>query len=181
MGAVTKVTDKIPVMIDQRDLGRADSLRYNVMSFLREENYDRAVHEIEQFMTKESDFPNFRGRVQRYLEHCASLVRAVEMKRNFPGSNRLTAAKQQDLKLKIKQHIDELVYCLKKVEQVEAHLRLEDIRSTVLIVRAVVFSTIMIALLAFILEASRGMAWNAIVVIDDIFQDFSQWLYLHLG
>ena len=103
------------------------------------------------------------------------------MKRNFPGVNRLTAAKQQGLKLKIKQHIDELVYCLKKVEQVEAHLRLEDIRSTVVVVRAVVFSTFMLAIAAFVIEMSRGMLWNAIIVVDDIFQDLSQWVYLHLG
>ncbi len=181
MGALSVYTDKIPVMIDAKDLGKADSLRYNVMSFLREENYDRAVYVIEQFLAKDSDFPNFRQRVLRYLEHSMTLVRAVEMKRNFPGVNRLTAAKQQDLKLKIKQHIDELVYCLKKVEQVEAHLRLEDIRSTVLVVRAIVVSTFLLAAIAFIVEMSRGMLWNAIVVVDDVFQELSQWIYLHFG
>lgn len=181
MGDLSVNIDKIPVMIDQKDLGKADSLRYNVMSFLREENYDRAVQEIEAFKAKESVFPNFRSRVERYLEHSASLVRAVEMKRNFPGVNRLTAAKQQDLKLKIKQHIDELVYCLKKIEQVDAHLRLEDIRSTVLVVRAVVVSTFMIAILAFIVEMSRGMLWNAIIVVDDVFQELSRWVYNYLG
>lgn len=168
-------------MIDQKDMGRADSLRFNVLSFMREENYDRAAHELEHFMQKPSDFPNFHEKIERYVQHCVALVRAVEMKRNFPGVNRLTAAKQQDLKLKIKQHIDELVYCLKKIEKVEAKLRLEDIRSTVLIVRAIVVSTFMIAVLAFFLELTHGMLFNAVVVVDDVFQDLSRWAYNFIG
>ncbi|PWU15380.1 MAG: hypothetical protein C5B49_11865 [Bdellovibrio sp.] len=173
--------DRIPVMIDQRDLGKADTLRYNVMSFLREENYERAVFELEAFLKKPSDFPNFHDKVERYIQHGVALVRAVEMKRNFPGINQLTVAKQQDLKLKIKQHIDELVFVLKKVEGVEAQMRIEDIRSTVLVVRAAVLSIFAVAIVAFVVDLSRGLLWNFIVVVDDFFQTVSRWIAVYLG
>lgn len=177
MGELKLRGENIPVMIDQRDLGRSGSLRYNVLTCLREESYDRAVMAIEEFARTPSDFPTFHEKVERYLHHCTSLIRAVEMKRNFPGINRLTVAKQQDLRLKIKQHIDELVYCLKKIERVEATLKLEDIRSTVLIVRAVVLAIFLVAVLSFVVDLSGGMLVNAMVVGDDLFHSFMNWVY----
>lgn len=164
--------DKIPVMIDPKDLGKADSLRYNVIVFIKEANYERAIAELRKYYEKPSDYPTFQGRIERYVSHAVDLVRAIEMKRNFPGLDRLTIAKQQDLKLKIKQHIDELVFCLRKIERVEMSLRHEDVRSTVLILRAIVISAFSITLLAFALELFRGLFMNTVVVADDLYQEF---------
>lgn len=172
MGVPALLIDKVPVMIDPKDLGKADSLRYNVIIFIKEANYERAIAELRNYYEKPSDFPKFKGRIERYIQHAIDLVRAIEMKRNFPGLDRLTIAKQQDLKFKIKQHIDELVFCIRKIERVEMSLRHEDVRSTVLIVRAVVISAFSITLLAFVLELVRGLFVNTVVVADDLYQDF---------
>lgn len=176
MGVPALLFDKIPVMIDPKDLGKADSLRYNVMIFIKETNYERAILELRNYFEKPSEYPNFRKRIERYIQHAVDLVRAIEMKRNFPGVDRLTIAKQQDLKLKIKQHIDELVICLRKIERVEKSLRHEDIRSTVLVIRAVVVSAFSIAILAFLLELFRGLFTDSVVVLDDIYQELFTWL-----
>lgn len=175
MGVPALREEKAIYLVDRADMGRADSLRYNVISYVREENYDKAVQVLADFMQKPSEYPSFHRRVERFIEHAIDLVRAVEMKRNFPGVNRLTAARQQDLKLKVKQHMDELIYCLKKVEHVEMKLRVEDVRSTVIIVHAVVLCSFAVALVAFLIELSQGLAVNALVVFDDIFQELATW------
>lgn len=171
MGAPALLIDKIPVMIDPKDLGQADSLRYNVIIFIKEANYERAIAELRNYYEKPSEYPMFKKRIERYVQHAVDLVRAIEMKRNFPGLDRLTIAKQMDLKLKIKQHIDELVFCIRKIEKVELSLRHEDVRSTILIVRAVVISAFSIVFLAFVLELFRGLFTNTVVVVDDLYQE----------
>lgn len=163
--------DKIQVMIDPSDLGKADSLRYNVVIFIKEGNYDRAIAELRAYLEKPSPYPRFKEKIERYVQHAVDLVRAIEMKRNFPGVDRLTIAKQQDLKLKIKQHIDELIACIRKIESVEVRLKHEDFRSTVLVVRAVVVSVFSITVLAFFLELIRGLFFNTVVVVDDLYKE----------
>jgi hypothetical protein len=176
MGAVQITPGKIQVMINTKDLGKIGSVRYRVMRCLRDENYEGAVKELEQFLKEPSDFPDFHERVERYVSHSISLVRAIEMKRNFPGINRLTMAKRQDMKLRIKQHIDELVYYMKKVERTETKLRMEDLRSTVFIIRAIVTSTFLITLLALLIEIVQGLGKTTIIAVDDIFQSLVVWL-----
>lgn len=176
MGAHDLLIDRIPVMIDPHDLGKADGLRYNVITFIREGNYERAVLELRKYQERPSDYPKFKQRIERYVNHAIDLIRAIEMKRSFPGLDRLTIAKQQDLKMKIKQHIDELVFCLKRIERVEVSLRVEDARSTVLVLRALVASGFAVVLVAFALEMVRGLFSNAVVVADDAYQEFFDWL-----
>lgn len=173
--------DRTLYMVDRKDMGRADSLRYNVISFVREENYARAILELERYLEKPSDYPRLKDEVERFVKHAADLVRAVEMKRSFPGMTRLTAAKQQDLKLKVKQHVDELVFCLKKVEKIEMELKIEDVRSTIIVVHAVVLSAFGLAVVAFVLELSRGLMLNTFVVVDDTFRGLTDWFFALLG
>lgn len=177
MGAPAIFKERNSFIVDRKDMGRADSLRYNVISQVREEAYERAVQTLTNFLEKPSPFPQFRGRIERYIEHSTDLVRAIEIKRSFPGANRLTAARQQDLKLKVKQHIDELVYCLKKIEQVELTLKVEDVRSTVIVIHSLVMSAFALAIVAFLVELSQGLMVTTVVVVDDFFQGLASWLF----
>lgn len=174
-------SDRTLYMVDRKDMGRADSLRYNVISFVREENYSRAILELEKYLDKPSDYPRLKDEVERFIKHAIDLVRAVEMKRSFPGMTRLTVAKQQDLKLKVKQHVDELVFCLKKIERIEIELRVEDVRSTIIVVNAVVLSVFGLAVVAFVLELSRGLLLNTFVVVDDSFRNVTDWFFALIG
>lgn len=164
-------------IVEAKDLGRTDGLRYKVITLIREESYDEAVEELQAFLVKDSPFPKFRARVERYIEHCADLVRAIEMKRSFPGINRLTAARQQDLKLKVKQHVDELIYCLKRVESAEISLRIEDVRSTIIVLHSLVLSVFALAIFAFVMDLSQGLLMTGVVVFDDLFQEMSTWIF----
>jgi uncharacterized protein (DUF111 family) len=166
--------------IDQQDLGSGDTFRYNVLSYVVEGNYDRAIEEIKKFLERDFEQPQFIGRVERYLLHAIDLVNAIRAKRNFPGANMLTMAKQKDLNDKFKEHFKELQYLLKKVEKIQRDVRIEDIRSTVLIVRALINSVFVIALFAFAIEIHNGLFQTAIIVADDIFNDLTQWVFRFL-
>lgn len=152
---------------DRTDLGRADTLRFNVLTWVLDERYDKAIQELKDFLAKPSDFPSFQDKITRYIHHSIDLIYAIKAKRNFPGINSLTRAKQQELREKFKEHFQELQYVLKKVEKVEHDLRVEDARSTIYVVRALWFALISVVVFAFGLEITRGLARTTGIVFED--------------
>ena len=123
------------INVDRRDLGKGDTLRFNVLSHVVEENYDKAIEDLKDFLRADSDYPKFRSRAERYIMHSIDLVNGIRAKRNFPGMTSLTTAKQQELHEKFKEHFNELTATLKKVEKIQVDVRMEEFRSTVWVVQ----------------------------------------------
>ena len=166
---------------DATDLGRADSLRYNILTWVLDEQYDRAINEIKDLLERPSQYPDFHARVTRYANHSVDLIFAIKAKRNFPGISSLTRAKQQELREKFKEHFKELQYILMRVEKVEADLRISDTRSTIYVVRALWFAGIGIILLAFLLEIVRGLAQTGFAVFDESITTGINWFFNLIG
>lgn len=163
------------------DLGRADTLRFNILSWVLEEKYDKAIQELKDSLEKPSDYPNFHQRIYRYVNHSIDLIYAIKAKRNFPGIHSLTRAKQQELREKFKEHFKELQYILIRIENVETDLRINDVRSTIYVVRALWSAAICILTLAFLLEIARGLAQTGFVVFDDALTRATNWLFAMIG
>ena len=163
--------------IDRKDLGRADTLRFNILTFVVEENYDRAIHELNTFLEKDFEYPRFRNRIERYVQHATDLVSAIRAKRRFPGVQMLTMAKQQELNEKFRAHFMALQYVLKKIEKIQTDVRIEDVRSTVWIVKAFINSLFIIFLVACALDFHRGLFTTTVVVVDDVFQEITNWVF----
>jgi hypothetical protein len=156
-----------------KDMGRADTFRYNVLTYVVEENYEGAIRELKTFLEADSEYPKFRERIDPYIQHGVDLVNAIRAKRKFPGAQMLTMAKQQELNEKFVAHFSELQGILKKVERIQNDLRLEDIRSTVWIVKAAITSAIVIAVVAFLLDVNQGLLQTTVVVVDDLFHEIA--------
>ena len=167
--------------VDRSEMGKADSLRFNVMTFVVEENYDRAIKEIRDFSVRPSEYPNFHKRIERYVKHSIDLVNAIRAKRKFPGMNSLTMSKQQELTDKYQQHFAELKYIMKKIETINYDLRQEDLRSTVLIVKAFVNALFTIVFCYLILELIRGLLKTGIFVVDDTLARMTNWIFQLIG
>ncbi|MES3038766.1 MAG: hypothetical protein V4736_12735 [Bdellovibrionota bacterium] len=162
---------------DAVDFGRNGTLRYNVLTHVLEEKYDHALKFLKDAMTQESEYPDFKGKTERYFSHCIDLVYAIKAKRNFPGINSLTRAKQQELREKFKFHLKELQAALGRIEQIEQQLKIVDIRSTVYIIRALWIAGILIIAIAFAREIATSIASSGVVVADDLFEKTLEWLF----
>jgi hypothetical protein len=162
--------------IDKTDLGKPDSLRYRVLTMVLDERYDSAIQELRDFIDEPSEYPDFRDRVGRFVSHCIDLIYAIKAKRSFPGISSLTRAKQQELREKFKEHLRELQYSIKKIEKNQADLRIQDVRSTIYVVRATWYSVVAISVLGFCLEISQGLAKTSFIVIDDVVTRTTEWL-----
>ncbi|WP_413578669.1 hypothetical protein ACLVWU_09085 [Bdellovibrio sp. HCB290] len=167
--------------VDRSDLGSPESFRYKILTWVLAERYDRAIEELKDFLEAPSEYPDFKGKVTRYIHHGIDLIYAIKAKRGFPGINSLTRAKQQELREKFKEHFKELQYVLKTIEKIQTDLRITDARSTIYVVRALCAASLGIIILAFWLDIVNGLASTSVIVFDDAFGRLANWLVELVG
>ncbi|NUM59343.1 MAG: hypothetical protein HUU56_11965 [Bdellovibrionaceae bacterium] len=153
--------------VDASDFGSSDSLRYRVLTQVAAELYEQAIEDLKKYYALESDYPTFKKKIERFINHSIDLIFAIKAKRNFPGINQLTRAKQQELRERFKEHFKELVYMLKRIEKIEKDLQVEDARSTIYVIKAFWVSAIVLMMTWFLVEIFRGLAITGLVVITD--------------
>lgn len=153
--------------IDASDLGRPDTFRYNVLTCVINEEYERAIRILKDFLDGGSDYPNFRARIERYIMHSIDLIYAIRTKRNFPGISSLTRTKQQELKDRFREHFKELTFMMRKVEDSMEELRLNDVRSTSMVVRSFLLALVVVFVAGLGLELMHGLGHTIEIVFSD--------------
>ena len=153
--------------LDITDLGSPDTVRFNVLTFVVNEEYERAVHYLKDYLERDSDYPNYRDRVERYIHHAVDLVFAIKNKRNFPGMALLGKSKQNELREKYRDHFHELKNVMKKIEACQEELRLNDIKSTTMLVRSFWLAVVSVFVSALALEMYQGLSVTIYVVFEE--------------
>ena len=167
--------------LDNLDMGKPETLRYNVLNWVLNEKYDRAIEALKNCVDEDSEYPDFKEKAVRYLNHCIDLVYAIKAKRNFPGMNSLTRSKQQELKEKFKIHLRELQSTLMRIEMIRHDLRIKDVRSTIYVVKALWIAGLCVIMLAFFMEMIHGLASTSTVVFGDLTDQATNWLFSLIG
>lgn len=163
------------------DLGRTDSLRATILQLVVGENYERAGEEMVAYVDLKTSYPNFQMRVQRLVQHCNELIQAIKTKRNFPGLAALSLAKQQEIHEKVLEHFEELKSHLRQVEKIERENKLDDLRSTVWVVRAFAHALVLIFVVAFLLDLKNGHFGSIVPVVGDVLDNASEWVVTHIN
>lgn len=149
--------------------GTIDSLQGAILNYVVESNYDMAVSELNRYVEEKSQYPSFTSRVDTLVRHCSDIISAIRAKREFPGLGSLSTSKHQELFEKVIEHFEELKHYLKKIEVIEKEVKLDDIRSTVYVLKAFYHSLFVIVGLAFLQQFVQGGLANTFnVVMDDI-------------
>ena len=152
-----------------REMGAVDTIRHTIVSHVANENYERAIEEIKKYVASQSDYPQFADRSERYTNYAIDLIHATKAKRSFPGLQYLAMSKQQELFDRAMEHFEDLKVTLRKIEHIEKEVRLDDVRSTVWVVKAIIYSCFAMLVLGFLIELSRGVLPATVVVADDLF------------
>ncbi len=164
-----------------REAGLRDGARSLILSNVAGENYEKALEELELYSKSQQDYPQFYARSQRYLDYAATLIQAIKAKRSFPGMQHLSMSKQQELYDRAMSHFEDLKATLRKVEKIESEVRLDDVRSTVWVVKASMYCLFAVLVLGFLLELSRGVLPAASIVVDDTFGQLTNAIFDKLG
>jgi hypothetical protein len=164
-----------------RDTGQVDTMRHTILSHVAAEAYDRAIEELKEYIHGKADYPQFEQRAERYVNYAIDLINAVRAKRSFPGLHHLAMSKQQELFDRAMDHFEDLKATLRKVEGIDREVKVEDVRSTVLVIKAVIYCAFALLILGFLLEISRGVLPATFVVVDSAFGDITNWIFDKIG
>ncbi|MBC86122.1 MAG: hypothetical protein CL677_02995 [Bdellovibrionaceae bacterium] len=158
--------------------GGPDTLRHMVLTNLINGNYDGAIRDVEAFgESKKDSYPIFGTRAGRYIEHCVDLILAVKSKREFPGLSGLPVAKQREMFEKVLDHFDELKHYLKRIEAINAEIQIDDIRSTVYVVKTLSIAVAVVLALGFTLDIIESIYGSYDQVLGDSAKQFTDWLF----
>jgi hypothetical protein len=174
----SKISERMRASV--RD-GSANSVRAQILTMVANENYNKAVEELKAYAESKHEFPQFRVRAERYLAYAVDLIHAIKAKRSFPGLQHLSMSKQQELYDRAMEHFDDLKATLRKVDHIEREVKLDDVRSTVWVVKALIYSVFAVLVLAFMLELSRGVLPAATIVVDDVFGNIINFIFDKIG
>lgn len=177
MNAVATKEKRAVHDLDISDLGVPDSFRYNVLTFVVNEEYDRAINHLKEFLARDSEYQNFRERIDRYINHAIDLIFAIRTKRNFPGMSLLSKTKQNELREKYRDHFQELKTVMRKVENCQEELRLSDIKSTTMLVRSMWFSVCVVVISAVVIEIAQGLGSTFFLVFDDYLNKALEYIF----
>jgi len=162
------------------DSGRVDSVRATVLGAVVAEAYDRAKDDLCGYVEYKSMYPSFQTRVERHVQHCCDLIEAIRTKRNFPGLASLSLSKQQELHERVLQHFEELKQNLKHIEKVERDHKLNDIRSTVWVLKTLCWTVAAIVMAGFLIDIRTGMLSSSFAVTHGLLDDASSWVVGYL-
>jgi hypothetical protein len=164
-----------------KDVGQVGTVRHTILTYVATEGYAKASDELNAYVLSKAEFPQFEGRVERYVSYANDLINGIKAKRSFPGFQHLSMSKQQDLSDRAMDHFEDLKLTLRKIESIEKEIRLEDMRSTVLVVKAVMYCCLAMLIIAFLKEISRGVLPTAVVVFDNLFGDIVDKIFNLIG
>jgi hypothetical protein len=159
------------------DVGNPNSLRYSILSRVSAENYDKAISELKEYVESKHEYPGFIERSERYVSYSIDLINAVKAKRSFPGLQYLAMGKQQELFDKALEHFEDLKFSLRKIESIEREVRLEDVRSTVWVLKTVMLCAFVLVLVGLIREIFDGVAPSVAVLFEDLSGRFVNWFF----
>ncbi|CAN5518348.1 hypothetical protein BH10BDE1_BH10BDE1_14270 [soil metagenome] len=130
-----------------------------------DEKYDEAIEDLHYYLNSKPQYPNFKVRAEKFVQYGVELIEAIRTKRNFPGWNALNMSKQKDLFEKALAHFEDLKATLVRIEAIEREVKIIDVRSTVWVMRACVYSIIALMIFALMRELTGGVlpTINAIV------------------
>lgn len=170
MGAVLKQDQQKAKQIS------VDDLRTTVLDAVSGEQFDHAITELEVYLNQPSEYPQFRQKMERLVSHAIDLVNAIRAKKKFPGMTSLTRSKQKELAERTSDHFNELNSTFGKIERTINQLKREDIRSTVWILRAIVYSGGLLALIGFLKEVTGGL-WGVFeTVMERLLDGTIDWI-----
>jgi hypothetical protein len=162
---------------DERlEMGQADSTRFAVMNHIINLRYDKASEVVKEFVRRPSDYPNFEIKANNYANKALKTIEAIKLKRIYSQNPNLTAARNQEVLARVKDHLRELSFTLGRLEQVEKDLKIADSKSTVITVKTAVVCVCILVVLFFLLDISTGLGKMAITVVDDYYTKFINYI-----
>lgn len=153
----------------EKELGQ---LQYSVLENIAQGKYDDGAKILLEYRKKKSTYPTYENRTGRLFEHCNELIEAIRAKKTFPNLQSLAQSKQEEIHQKARENWEDLRVSLRRLRSIENDLAVQDSRSSVWVIRALMFSTFMILGTYVMKETFRSFGMSADIFLDSIVKSF---------
>jgi hypothetical protein len=109
-------------------------------------------------------------RTETIFTHAEELVRAIETKKNFPNMSTLTQSKQEEIHHRTLENWEDLKICLRRIRTIERDMATEDARSSIWVIKAIIFSFVVTLTVFIISEGFRFFGGSLTQFMNDTFQ-----------
>lgn len=151
------------------DLG---SLQHKILTAIVEKNYDDALKILKDYRDAKTKYPTYALKTGKIFDHAENLIQSIKIKKNFPNLAGLNQKKLEELAQKTKEHWEELRIVLRRLNTIEKEMEMEDARSTVLVVRAIMVATFLIFSALLINEAALSFGISFKMLVSDFKEVF---------
>ncbi|MBX7232662.1 MAG: hypothetical protein K1X29_11310 [Bdellovibrionales bacterium] len=160
-----------------QDSGYGDNIMQVVLNCVVRGEYKAAIYELDHYINSRAQFPNFQSRVVNQKKLAQELINAIESKRNFPGLATLPLAKQQELKEHVLYNFKELKKHISSITAQEKNARMQDLRSTVILLKVSALSVFGVFAFAFFLIVTQWLGRTFVFVFDAQIQATVDWIF----
>lgn len=147
--------------------GKIDSLKHAVLVAVANSEYEKALRDLDRYIESKAGYPSFAPRTDAFARHCRELINAIQVKRTLPGLASLTVSRQQEMLDHVVAHFEELKGTVKQIERIAKDCALDDLRSTVWVVRTVSYVAIAVFASAFMMDFSNSLGRPFILIYND--------------
>lgn len=148
--------------ISKAAIGSSTGLKKRVLSLVVEERYEQALQSLDRYIEGQTDFLAVKPKTELYRRQIAELVRSIQKKRSIPNLSTLRQARKQEIIETVKAQFEEIKIRLQKIEKVELELRIEDVRSTVIFVKAVAWAVVFLGCSYVLFDLNRYQYWTSL-------------------
>lgn len=149
------------------EVGKNSSLRRIVLRFVVEGQYTEAAATIDEYINIKKIYPSVVERSDAHAIHAKELINAIRAKRNFPNLSQLAMSKQQEILDNAIAHFEELRATLKAIEYIVRDEGIKDIRSTVWVLRSLVYTVTGVIVTIFMHEFTETLGRPLWIVFND--------------
>lgn len=151
LAAVEKISG-----ISRADLKRVGLLRV-VLTYVVDGRYDEGLRVIKDHVENKREYPDFRDRTERLVNYCEEIIQSIRQKREHLTNSSVSNSKQHEIREKVQLFFKELKKALVAMEQVEREMRVEDIKTTVWVVKAGTYSIVCVFFVLLYFELTGGV------------------------
>lgn len=152
-----------------------DSLKTTVLSLAKAGHFDTAKRELKFYQQQNATTPGFEFRTKHYFAHCYELLDAINNLKHIPNFDSLRAAQQKQIRERIMTYGQDLSSILGRIDKVTNDLKIQDIRSTMWVLRT---ATLCGAAIIFVLALTEAIATVGSPITTVATQIFNWVLYV---
>lgn len=161
------IQERLKIQLRAREVGKNASLRRVVLRFVADGKYNDANLIIDEYLQLKAIYPQLKERCRLHIIHAKELINAIRAKRNFPNLSQLAMSKQQEILDHAIGHFEELKQTLRLVESMVKDEAIRDMRSTIWVLRSLVYFIVLMVVASFIMDFSGSRGKPFWVVFND--------------